>query len=300
MKTTAEIRSRDPYILPDAATGAYYLYVAADLNAEAGTLGFDAYRSRDLAQWDGPIPVYRPAADFWGTMNFWAPEVHAYAGRYYLFATFKAPGRYRGTQILAADSPAGPFVPLTAGPVTPPDWECLDGTFHLDAAGRPWMVFCHEWVQVHNGGMWALPLTADLTAAADRPSFLFNASEAPWKRAPVWPGETERNRFPTYVTDGPFLYRTQAGELLMLWSSFGERGYAVGIARSAGGGIEGPWSQDPQPLYAEDGGHAMLFRAFGGRLWLSLHAPNGRPNERLRLHEVVDTGRSLELKDRAR
>jgi len=294
----SSIRSRDPFVLPAADLNMYYLYAAADLNAADGrTLGFDCFRSRDLDQWEGPLPVFRPAADFWATMNYWAPEVHRYLDRYYLLATFKAPQRYRGTQILVADTPEGPFAPLTDRPVTPPDWECLDGTLFVDETGKPWIVFCQEWVQVHNGGMWAMPLTADLTTAAGRPVFLFNASEAPWKSDPTWPANDPQYRFPNYITDGPFLYRTREQVLLMLWSSFGRNGYTVGIARSESGGIEGPWHQDREPLFDRDGGHAMLFRTFDNRLMMTLHQPNTRPEERARFLELEDVGHGLAVRE---
>lgn len=58
-----------------------------------------------------------------------------------------------------------PFVPLSDGPVTPADWECLDGTLYVAADGTPYLVFCHEWLQVKDGEMCAMPLTPDLTAA---------------------------------------------------------------------------------------------------------------------------------------
>ena len=294
-----EIHIRDPFILPLPAEERYLLFgTTAGKNAWAGPgVGFDCYSSRDLEHWDGPLSAFRPPPDFWATTQFWAPEVYAYRGRYYMFASFKAPKCYRGTQVLVAVAPEGPFVPLTDGPVTPPDWECLDGTLHIEADGQPWIVFCHEWGQVHNGGMWAMPLTPDLRTAAGRPVFLFNASEAPWKCTPVWPQEGSPKHFPTYVTDGPFLYRTRAGVLLMLWSSCGTDGYTLGTARSASGRIEGPWLQDPELLYARDGGHGMLFRTFSGRLMLSLHAPNRAPEERLVLLEVEDQGESLKIKE---
>ena len=62
-----------------------------------------------------------------------------------------------------------PFVPLSDGPVTPADWECLDGTLYVAANGTPYLVFCHEWLQVKDGEMCAMPLTPDLTAAAGEP-----------------------------------------------------------------------------------------------------------------------------------
>ena len=102
-----------------------------------------------------------------------------------MFATFAADKRYRGTQILVADKPEGPYAPLTDGPITPPNWQCLDGTLYVDPDGAPWIVFCREWMQIHNGAMYAMQLSADLMEAVAPPVFLFNASEAPWAYPPA-------------------------------------------------------------------------------------------------------------------
>ena len=86
----------------------------------------------------------------------------------------------------------------------------------------------------------------------------------------------------------PFLYRNRKGELLMLWSSFGDRGYAIGVARSQSGEVAGPWLQMPEALFARDGGHGMLFRTFDGELLLSIHRPNVSPDERPRFFRVEE------------
>jgi arabinan endo-1,5-alpha-L-arabinosidase len=95
-----------------------------------------------------------------------------------------------------------------------------------------------------------------------------------------WADPGHAKPFPVYVTDGPFLHRTEAGSLLMLWSSAGENGYTLGVARSESGRVEGPWSQQPEPLWSDDGGHGMIFRSFDGQLWMALHGPNITPQER--------------------
>ena len=255
--------------------GTYYLYGTTDKNCWTGPfVGFDVYQSSDLEEWVGPHPAFRPSEDFWADQNFWAPEVFRYGDRYYMFASFKKEGVARGTQILAAAHPHGPFVPHSSGPVTPRDWECLDGTLFVDDDNTPWMVFCHEWVQVSDGEILAVPLNPELTSAVDQPQLLFRASEAPWSRPIV------RNGKKHFVTDGPFLWKTKNGELVMLWSSMGTQGYAMGIARSTTGSILGPWVQDPKPIYEQDGGHGMMFRTFDGRLILTFHTPNNTPDER--------------------
>ncbi len=213
-----------------------------------------------------------------------------------MFASFKADTRYRGTQILVSDSVSGPYTPLTDGPVTPSDWECLDGTLHVDRDGHPWIVFCHEWVQIHNGAMCAMPLSPDLKQAVGRPVFLFNASEAGWVRRPAWPKEGESRRFPDYVTDGPFLHRLATGSLIMLWSSIGSQGYAMGIARSETGDVPGPWKQEAAPLWAKDGGHGMIFRTFDDRLMLTFHSPNTTPAERPVFVEIEEAGDDIRIK----
>lgn len=274
-----EIRMRDPFVLPVPEEGRYYLFGTTDEDCWRGPgEGFDAYRSADLDEWDGPFPAFRPPAGFWAQRNFWAPEVHRYRNGNYLFASFFAQGSRRGTQILRADRPEGPYRPHSDGPVTPADWECLDGTLFVDDAGAPWMVFCHEWVQVKDGQICAIPLSEDLRKASGDPVLLFRGSEAPWTRPIVrLDGSTD----PEWrVTDGPFLFRAADGGLLLLWSSFSGNGYAIGQARSGSGSLLGPWEQSARPLMDADSGHGMVFRDFAGNLLLALHKPNKTPLER--------------------
>jgi arabinan endo-1,5-alpha-L-arabinosidase len=290
---TSEIQIRDPFIVPVASKRRYYLCGTTDRNCwdEQGGVGFDGYWSTDLEEWQGPFPLFRPPAGFWATGNFWAPEMHCFRGQYYLLASFKAPGVCRGTQVLlSAGGPLGPYLPISDGPVTPPTWECLDGTLFVDDADVPWMIFCHEWLQVNDGGMCAIRLTDDLTRAVGEPETLFTASSATWVRPTSWKCSdgTEKRGL---VTDGPYLVRSQ-GRLLLLWSSFGVNGYAMGIAHSASGTLRGPWRQQAMPLYGKDGGHGMIFHTFDGRPMLTLHTPNVTPHERpvfLPLRETEET-----------
>jgi hypothetical protein len=151
--------------------------------------------------------------------------------------------------------------------------------------------------------MYAMRLSDDLKQAVGRPVFLFSATDAPWVRdlAASEPKGKDQRRylFPVYVTDGPFLYRLKEGLLLMLWSSLGEQGYAMGIARSTSGNVAGPWVQESKPVWGKDGGHGMFFRTFDGRLLLTLHAPNNTPNERAHFHELTVEGGCLSLKQLA-
>lgn len=89
-----------------------------------------------------------------------------------------------------------------------------------------------------------------------------------------------RRLLDAYVRDGPYLFQLDDGTLLMLWSSLGDSGYAMGLAATAGGEITGPWLQQPEPLRSDDGGHGMVIRLPHGGLALTLHQPNSTPDER--------------------
>jgi len=290
-----DIQIRDPYILTLEDTKEYYLYGTTDKNCwgDKGT-SLECYHSTDLENWDGPYTAFRPDASFWADRHFWAPEVYRYNGKFYMFASFKSSDKCRGTQILVSDSPEGPFVPTSDEPVTPRDWECLDGTLYIDSDNQPWMVFCHEWTQVVDGEMIAMRLSEDFSSLIGERIKLFNASEAGWTVGSVHNMSGEEKR--VYVTDGPFLYTAKSGELLMMWSSGSENGYAIGIARSKSGKIDGEWTHDKELLFDKQGGHGMLFKTLDGRLMATLHAPNKTPNERPCFFEIEELENGLRLK----
>jgi len=271
----SDIHLRDPFILRVPGEDRFCLYGTLGTDSQGRWPGFPVFESADLENWSGPGMAFVPPAGFWSDRDFWAPEVHFFRGRYFMFATFKAPEKCRATQILVSDRPEGPFSPHGAGPVTPAEWECLDGTLWIEPDGVPWIVFCHEWLQSVDGRICARRLAPDLSAPEGDPLLLFTASGCP---GVVSHGNDAEGR-PQYVTDGPFLHRTASGRLLMLWSGFGATGYRLMVAAS-GGGLAGPWTTSPDALFDQDGGHGMLFRDLTGRLRAVLHRPNHSGLER--------------------
>ena len=168
-----EINIRDPFVL--TRNGQYYLYGTRGATCWGPADGFDVYVSRDLENWDGPFECFHNDGTFWADRNYWAPEVHEYHGKLYMLASFKREDLCRGTAILTADDPLGPFVPHSDGRVTPSNWECLDGTLYVSPDDKPYLVFAHEWVQVGDGEICAMPLSDDLSRAIGEPKLLFHA-----------------------------------------------------------------------------------------------------------------------------
>jgi len=290
---SSQIQIRDPFILKD--DGRYYMFGSTDENiwGDAPGVGFDVYVGNDLENWEGPIHAFRPKDDFWGKTNFWAPEVYKYKDFYYMFATFRGGDVMRGTAILKSDSPTGPFHQWSEGPITPKEWFSLDGTFYVDENDIPWMVFCHEWVQIKDGTVCAIQLSGDLKRPVGEVIELFKSSDATWSKM----AHSKSNNISGWVTDGCNFYKMKNGKLLMLWSCVGEQGYCIGYAISENGKITGPWKQCQYPLFEKDGGHGMIFESYDGRLLLSIHTPNDTPNERAAFFELSEMAYGLEIKN---
>ncbi|NJD11068.1 MAG: glycoside hydrolase [Gemmatimonadetes bacterium] len=295
----ADVMMRDASVLPDPTSHTYYI-VASGRGASVR-----AYTSKDLVTWEGPHSIFQTPAGLWGSdvniRSIWAPELHAYGGRYYLFLTFDTdrqlpeqwqswfnwlPRVRRGSQVLVSESPLGPFRPFAGEPTLPQAMMTLDGTLWVED-GVPYMVYSHEWVQIVDGAIAYVPLEADLSKLAGEPKVLFRGSDGPWAR--------RSKDYGCWVTDGPYLYRSRSGKLFMLWSSFSETGYTTGIAISASGKLAGPWVQQAEPVYRDDGGHPMLFTTFDGQLIMSLHSPNSGPGQRIRFFEMEDDGNTLRV-----
>jgi len=290
-----DIHIRDPFVM--VVDGHYYLYGSRGPETWGKCTGLDVYVSDDLEDWSEPVEVFNGTKDFWSDTNYWAPEVHKYQGSYYMFASFISDTRRRGTQILKADSPMGPFRPHSDGPVTPAEWECLDGTLYVEN-GKPYIIFCHEWSQIRDGEMCAMELTPDLKEPAGAPILLFKASEPSWSTGLGNPEEQPEKEKRSYVTDGPFMYRTAGGRLLMIWSSFSQGEYCEGIAYSDNGSVTGKWQHDDRLLFAKDGGHGMLFRDKDNVLKFICHQPNVSPLERPVVVEILEGDDTLYVKTR--
>ncbi len=274
MKKASEIRIRDPFIL--SHEGYYYLY---------GTIGepkareLYVHRSRDLENWDEPSVIYTLSEDSWAQGQLWAPEVHLYRGRFYLFHTMLKKGEegIRGVEISVADDPMGPFLPISDRPVTPEGRSCIDGSLWVED-GRPYMVYSHDWpncyreeLDAYVGEFEAIELSEDLTHAVSDPFLLFTSKDDPLSgEHPThcrWGGK----QIVRYGSDAPFIHRMTDGRLCLLWSPIPEGVYSVFGATASS--IRGPWHHFDSPVFAENGGHPMTFTDFDGNLRMSIHYP---------------------------
>lgn len=283
MKTN-EINIRDPFVLFE--NGKYYMYGTRGKNFGQKTGGFDVYVSTDLENWSEPIECFDSEKYNMNSNVNWAPEVHKYKDGYFMFATFTKPNGLRGTYILKSDTPLGEFKPHSKGAVTPEDWECLDGTFYIDKKGKPFIVFCHEHTQIIDGTICYTELNDDLTGPVGEIVTMFAGSE------PFFIKEAPDDGH--FVTDGPFMYRSETNELFMLWSTFINHQYAECLVKFNDGELNMNFTH-LDPLIDDDGGHGMIFKD-NENLFLTFHTPNKSLFERPGFVKIVDEGEKLTLK----
>ena len=291
------IRLSDPCILADKNTSTYYM------TGSGGLL----WKSRDLRIWTGPYSVTKTDPNSWmgSRPMIWAAELHYYKGKYYYFATFTNRSvkidtvkgnviERRACHVLVSDKPGGPYIPMKDSIYLPPDKPTLDGTFWVDKNGKPYMVYCYEWLQNRNGTIEKIELKSDLSGTIGKGKVLFHASDSPWSKE----RDENGNIVPNKVTDGPWLFKTQTGKLGMLWSSWVFDKYTQGVAYSESGTLDGPWTQQKEPITPPNFGHGMLFRTFDGKLLMSVHSHkivNGRTIRIPHLFEVDDSGDKIVL-----
>ncbi len=259
---------RDPYILNDG--DAYYLYGTRDNGS------FNVWSSTDLSLWydEGACLTLEPGDIYYDTTNseiaFWAPEVYAYDGAYYMFATFTqmGTGNQQGTAVFKAESPLGPFEKWSEDVVTPWEHSCLDGTLYIEN-GVPYMIYCHEYQCAEcdddMGSMAYIQLSDDLKSAVSEPVELFNADQFSWG------GFMGFGKKYTNVTDGCHVY-TKDGVNYLQWSTSIDDVYTTVYTtfETLAGGVSGTHTK----LYEDDGGHSMIFTDMNGVDKLILHTPN--------------------------
>lgn len=286
-----EINIRDPYIL--LHEDIYYLYGTRADTCWGKATGFDCYRSEDLTEWEGPFEIFKKTEDFWADQNYWAPECYFYADRFYFVTTF-GKEKHKGIQILHAESPLGPFVPVADGPVTPDSWNCIDGTLFLEE--KPYLIFSHSFEDTESGGqMCMLELSEDLTKAISDVTPLFSAKEAQWAVPIPFAKQEFGIDEEVYFTDGPTVHRLKNDGILIIWSSWGTKGYSVGTAISDSGLLAGPWRHCEEKFFEGDGGHGMLFTTKEGQLKYVLHSPNESGKEHPVFFDVSEMQDTLAL-----
>lgn len=276
---TAELRVRDPYIL--AENGVYYLYKANICHVGTAVV---VQRSCDLTEWGEPTTVYTPDPAYGKAEQLWAPEVHRWKGKYYLFVSYLTESGLRGTGISVSSTPEGPFLPVSDRPATPASQSAIDATL-FEEDGIPYIVYSRDWPHCYDsaigayvGEIWGCAMTDDLSAPAGEPFLMFRSTDCPLSAASPARHAWEGKEIARYGSDAPYLLRLPNGKIYLTWSPIPGNNYVVlgAVADS----LRGAWTHLSPPLFDSNGGHAMFFQDFDGQDRMCIHCPEREGDER--------------------
>ncbi len=291
---TSELRVRDPYIL--AENGVYYLYKTNVCHVGTRIL---VHQSRDLVEWDEGRVVYELSPTGWKKEQLWAPEVHAWNGKYYLFVSILGKHGLRGTEISVSDTLGGPFVPVSDRPATPLDQSAIDGTLFVDG-DTPYIVYSRDWPHCYDesigayvGEIWGCEMTKDLTSPAGAPFCMFRSSDCPLSARKPARHDWEGKPVARYGSDAPFLMRLPSGKIYLTWSPIPGNNYIV--AGAMADSIRGEWTHVEPAVFDGNGGHAMFFCDFDGTDKMCIHSPEIDGEERARFLPVSITEEGVRL-----
>lgn len=248
----------DPTIMLDGDY--YYLYGTALSN------GFQAYRSTDLENWEGPVGnitgnyVLKKGEGCHVENRFWAPQVFKHNGKYHIF--------YAGDNYLVhatSDSPLGPFHEKTMAAIPATEQE-IDPFVFFNHDGKPYIYWSNRVAGTQS--ILGAEMTDDLEdIKRDTQKTLFKWFTTGWEVS---------NTAGHKIVEGPAVIEHD-GTYYMLYSANGcdDVEYAVGVATATS--PLGPWTKPTAPIISketvkENGpGHGDIFYDKNGRLMYVFH-----------------------------
>ena len=247
---TTPVLLGDPFIM--LHEGKYYAY---GTNASDG---IEVYSSDDLQTWEKSRDLALHKDNTWSSRWFWAPEVYYIKEKNKFFMYFTADEHIA---VATADSPLGPFIQETKGPMLTTE-KAIDNSLYIDENGKPYLYF----VRFTDGSViWVAELENDLkTIKPGTTTRCFNVSQ-PW--------ENIQGR----INEGPFVIK-QGGTYYMTYSAnhFESQYYGVGYATASS--PTGPWTKySGNPILQKPGnlvgvGHHSLFKDKAGQLKMVFHS----------------------------
>lgn len=290
------VEAGDPFLLCDG--NCYYLY------GTTGVCGFKVFKSEDLRDWtDCGLALDGRQELSWADNCYWAPEVYARNGKYYMFYSADWLDNPSGEEenfrigVAVSDSPEGPFINMKNGPIFDPGYPIIDAdVFFDDETGRSYLYFsrcCYKhpveselsaWArengmydEIEESWVYGVELSPDFSSVIGEPVLLLNppyAKDDPqteWESRSVTCGEVNRR-----WTEGSFTFK-EGGRYYMMYSAnfFGGANYAVGYAVSDN--PLGPYMKNPSnPVLQKNGevtgtGHCMAVRLPSGRMACVYH-----------------------------
>jgi beta-xylosidase len=256
----------DPFAF--RAEGSYFL-----VGTTSEHEGFQIYRSGDLAHWQRVGWALRKTPGFWVKDLFWAPEVRAYRGRYYMVYSGLLTGEKEAKLRLGlavSDRPEGPYANLYT-PWFDAGYGAIDGDIFIDVNGKPYLFFSRNGSEkgYAYGKIYGVALAADLSKPLGAPKLLLQASQ-PWELV-----HAKVNR----CNEGPTVFQHN-GLYYMTYSANDTSTPAYGIGYATAKSPLGPWKKAasnpllktmPGTGISGPGHNSIVASPDGKELWIVYH-----------------------------
>lgn len=249
-KAKLRVPLADPFIL--LHNDVYYAYGTYSDN------GIVVFVSEDLKTWEQKHKLALHKEDSWGDKWFWAPEVYAVNGKFYMY--------YSANEhicVAVADSPLGPFKQTEKKPMIENE-KCIDNSLFIDEDGKPYLVF----VRFNDGlNIWIAELEDDLMHIKKNTMHQCIHVSQDWEKE--WPR----------VNEGPFIFKHE-GVYYMTYSANSYECQCYGIGYATASKLMGQWTkyndnpllQKPKGLYGT--GHHAVFKDKNSNRKIVFHAHN--------------------------
>jgi beta-xylosidase len=247
----------DPFLLYDDSRERFYMYGTGGGARD----GFAVQSSKDLVSWQHEGQVYQGNTDdSWGIASFWAPEVYARDGRFWMF--YSAQWRDNPTKelenfrigIAVADEPTGPFRDIQNAPLFDPGYPVIDANVLFDEDGRCYLYYsrcCYKnpveseiatyareqgWFdEIEESWVYGVELASDFSRILGdpvlllRPPLTMDDQQAEWESRSVTSREVNRR-----WSEGSFTFRQRTTYYMMYSANhFAGENYAVGYATAS-------------------------------------------------------------------
>lgn len=271
----------DPFVLHHDGR-----YLAYGTGARIDGLVFEVLESTDLVHWTSVGGALEPVeGDDLGT-DYWAPEVVAADGRYWMYYSVGDGHEGHQLRVAAADSPLGPFTDLGVN-LAPEESFAIDPHPFVDADGRRFLFYARDVLDAERVGTHlAVAELATMTSFA-APGRAVLAPSADWQ---IFERDREiyGGRYDWHTLEGPNVLRRGNG-YVCLYSGGSYLGEGYQVAYATAPHPLGPWTEPtgepPRLLHTVPGrvrgpGHNSVATTPGGTDVLVYHAWNADGSRR--------------------
>lgn len=286
-----DIGAHDPVMIKEGDT--YYMFCTGR--------GISKFSSKDMKHWKEDKPVltsvpqwvYKVVPGFFG--HYWAPDIHHYNGKYYLYYSVSAFGKNTSAIGLATNrtldensaeykwTDEGMIVQSVPGRDL---WNAIDPNIAVDDEGYPWLSFGSFWT-----GIKLVRLIPNRTALAEPQEWY---SIARRERAEFADDRKAGNA----AIEAPFIFKKDSTYYLFVSWDYCCRGanstYKVVVGKS--NNIEGPYLDKTGKSMSEGGGSLVVegndryagvghnsAYTFDGQDYLVFHAYDNKANGKSKL-----------------